>query len=75
MKSILTPLVLALLLLVAGVASWTLGQAQERMAQVETQVATMDYGAVADDESGGDGSSMHGRSSPIDRLILLRRTG
>jgi hypothetical protein len=50
MKSILTPLVLALLLLAAGVASWTLGQAQERMAQVETQVATLEYGAVADDD-------------------------
>ena len=50
MKSILTPLVLAVLLLIAGVAAWTLGQAQERMAQVETQVATLDYGAVADDD-------------------------
>ena len=49
MTSIFTPLVLAFLLLVAGVVSWTLGQAQERMAQVETQVATMEYGAVADD--------------------------
>ena len=50
MKSILTPLVLAVLLLIAGVAAWTLGQAQERMAQVETQVATLEYGAVADDD-------------------------
>jgi HAMP domain-containing protein len=50
MKSILAPLVLALLLLVAGVVSWTLGQAQERMAQVEAQVATMEYGAVVDDD-------------------------
>ena len=50
MKSIFTPLALAVLLLIAGVAAWTLGQAQERMARVETQVATMDYGAVADDD-------------------------
>jgi hypothetical protein len=50
MKSIVAPLVLALLLLAAGAAFWTLGSAQERIAQVETQVATMDYGAVADDD-------------------------
>ena len=63
MKSILTPLVLALLLLAAGVAAWTLGQAQERMAQVETQVATMDYGAVADDDG------------ELDRFAGLRDAG
>jgi len=51
MKSILTPLVLAFLLLAAGVIVWTLGRAQERIAQVETQVATMEYAAVADDDA------------------------
>ena len=49
MKSILPPLLLALLLLAAGVVCWTLGQAQERIARFETEVATMKYGVVADD--------------------------
>jgi hypothetical protein len=56
MKNIVTPLVLALLLLAAGGAAWTLGRAQERIAQVETQVATMEYGAVADDDGDLDRS-------------------
>src|SRR5687767_8585146 len=50
MKSIVTPLVLAILLLAAGAVSWTLGRAQERIAQVETQVATLEYGGVAEDD-------------------------
>jgi len=50
MKNIVAPLVLALLLLAAGVAAWTLGAAQERIAQVDREVATMEYGAVADDD-------------------------
>ena len=50
MKNIVTPLVLAILLLAAGVASWTLGRAQERIAQVETQVATLEHAAVVDDD-------------------------
>ena len=49
MTSILTPLVIALALLAAGICSWTLGEAQERIALAETQVATLEYGAVADD--------------------------
>jgi hypothetical protein len=48
MKNIVTPLVLALILLVAGLVCWTLGEAQEQIAQVKTQVTTMEYGAVAD---------------------------
>jgi|SRR5688572_7478264 hypothetical protein len=56
MKRIVTPLVLALLLLVAGLILWTLGRAQERIALVERQVATMDYGAVADDDGDLDRS-------------------
>jgi hypothetical protein len=47
MKSTLTPLILAFLLLVAGSVCWTLGQAQDRIARASTEVATMEFGAVA----------------------------
>jgi hypothetical protein len=50
MKSALTPLFLALLLLAAGVVCWTLGQAQDTVARANTEVATMEFGAVATDE-------------------------
>jgi hypothetical protein len=47
MKSIVTPLVLAVVLLGTGLASWSLGQAQTRIAEVERQVATMEYDTVS----------------------------
>jgi hypothetical protein len=46
MKSTLTPLILAFLLLAAGSVCWTLGQAQDRIARASTEVATMEFGAV-----------------------------
>jgi hypothetical protein len=47
MKSAITPLILAILLLAAGAVCWTLGQAQDRIARATTDVATMEFGAVA----------------------------
>jgi hypothetical protein len=51
MRRIANPLILAFALLAAGWVSWTLGQAQERIARAKTQIATLEYDAVADDES------------------------
>jgi len=53
MKSTLTPLIVALLLLVAGGVCWTLGEAQDRIARAKTEVATLEFGAVA--TGNGDG--------------------
>jgi hypothetical protein len=66
MKRILAPLVVALLLLAAGLATWTLGQAEERVARAKTLLSTLEYEtlvaadpisgeAVAEDN--GDGPS------------------
>ena len=52
MKSIVTPLILAFLLLAAGGVLWTLGQAQDRIARAKTEVATMEFGAVAPENPG-----------------------
>ena len=49
MKSIATPTILALVLLAAGGVCWTLGQAQDRVAHMTTQVMTMGYKAVVED--------------------------
>jgi hypothetical protein len=54
MKSTITPLVLAFLLLVAGAVCWTLGQAQDRIARATTEVATMEFGAVATGSPGSE---------------------
>jgi len=53
MKSTVTPLILAFLLLAAGGMLWTLGQAQDRIARAMTEVATMDFGAVAPENNDG----------------------
>ena len=53
MKSTVTPLILAFLLLAAGGLLWTLGQAQDRIARAMTEVATMDFGAVAPENNDG----------------------
>jgi len=53
MKSIVTPLILAFLLLVAGGVLWTLGQAQDRIARAKTEVATMEFGTVAHENNDG----------------------
>jgi hypothetical protein len=47
MKSPLTPFLLALLLGAAGFVSWTLGEAHERVARADAQVAMLEYAAVA----------------------------
>ena len=47
MKSMLMPLVLALLLAGAGAMFWTLGSAQQRLVRIRTSVATLDYAPVA----------------------------
>jgi hypothetical protein len=49
MKSVLTPTILAVALLAAGAVCWTLGQAEDRAAQVTTRVMTMGYKDVAED--------------------------
>ena len=49
MKRILAPLVVAVLLFVAGLATWMLGQAEERVARAKSQLSTLDYGALASD--------------------------
>jgi hypothetical protein len=54
MKSTLMPFVLAILLLLAGSVSWTLGQAQDRIARAKTEVVTMEFGAVAPGGESGD---------------------
>ena len=56
MRSIVAPLILALVLLAAGAASWTLGQAEERIARVKTQIATLEYEAIAADDGGREGA-------------------
>src|SRR5580692_1406557 len=56
MKSTLTPIVLAFLLLAAGAACWTLGQAQDRLARANTGVATMEFGTVT--PGGNDGEEL-----------------
>ena len=50
MKSILTPTILAIVFLATGGVCWTLGQAEDRVARVTTQVMTMGYKVVADTE-------------------------
>jgi hypothetical protein len=55
MRSILVPLIAALLLLLAGVAFWTLGEAEEQVARVKTELATMDFGAVGFPRRAGRG--------------------
>ena len=54
MKRTVTPLVLAFLLLAAGGVLWTLGQAQDRIARAKTDVATMEFGAVAPENPGNN---------------------
>ena len=53
MKSTLTPLILALLLLAAGFVCWTLGEAQDVVARAKTEVATLEFGAVAPGNNDG----------------------
>ena len=65
MKSILTPTILALVLLAAGGVCWTLGQAEERAAQVTTQVMTLGYKAVTDDARPLDSSLSYAARVPI----------
>jgi hypothetical protein len=55
MKHVLMPLILALLLVGAGVASWTLGNAQERLARDNTRVATLDFTPVVNQPAGAGG--------------------
>jgi hypothetical protein len=48
MKSLLMPIVLALLLAGAGAVLWALGNGQDRIARLRTSAATLDYAPVAD---------------------------
>src|ERR1700704_4611989 len=57
MKSTVTPLILAFLLLAAGGVLWTLGQAQDRIALAKTEVATMEFAAVARENPGNPGNN------------------
>jgi hypothetical protein len=68
MKRILAPLIVAVLLFVAGFAMWMLGQAEERVARAKTLLSTLDHEALAagtdsvsEDtvvDNGSDGSSL-----------------
>lgn len=60
MKRMLAPLVVALLLFAAGAVSWTLGQAEEQVARLKTQVSTMEYTALAPDLAEGAGDTGNG---------------
>jgi hypothetical protein len=65
MKSILTPTILAFVLLASGGLCWTLGQAQERAARVTTEVMTMGYKAVAEDAEPLDASLTYAARVPL----------
>jgi hypothetical protein len=65
MKSILTPTILALVLLAAGSVCWTLGQAEERIARMTRQVMTMGYQAVAEDAEPLDASLAYATRVPL----------
>ncbi len=65
MKSILTPTILAFVLLAAGGICLTLGQAEERAAQVTTQVMTLGYKAVTDEARPLDSSVSYAARLPI----------
>ena len=65
MKSILTPTILALVLLAAGLVCWTLGQAEDRVARVTTEVMTMGYKAVAEDAEPLDASLAYAARVPL----------
>ena len=65
MKSILTPTILALVLLAAGSVCWMLGQAEDRVARVTTQVMTMGYTAVAEDAEPLDASITYAARVPL----------
>ena len=72
MKSVLTPIVLALLLLAAGSVSWMLGQSQEQLAGLKAQVLSMDYGAVANEAEPADSSLSYAARVPTGgRLMSL----
>ncbi|HEY3044977.1 MAG TPA: hypothetical protein VGJ39_13170 [Vicinamibacterales bacterium] len=65
MKSTLTPTIVAVVLLAGGTVCWTLGQAEDRVAHVTTQVMTMGYKAVAEDAGPADPSLTYGARVPI----------
>jgi hypothetical protein len=65
MKSILTPAVLALVLLAAGAVCWTLGAAEERAARLTADVMTLGYKAVADDSRPAGRSVAYAARVPI----------
>jgi hypothetical protein len=47
MKSSITPLIVAIVLLAAGGLSWSLGKTQDRIARAKSDVATLEFGTVA----------------------------
>jgi hypothetical protein len=61
----LTPTILALVLLAAGSVCWMLGQAEDRVARVTTQVMTMGYTAVAEDAEPLDASIAYASRVPL----------
>ena len=65
MKSILTPSILAFLLLAAGGVCWALGQAQDRAARLTTEVMTMDYRPVAEDDEASEPSLTYAARVPM----------
>jgi len=65
MKSILMPAILALVLLAAGSVCWTLGQAEDRVARLTTEVMTMGYKAVAEDAEPLDASLTYAARVPL----------
>jgi hypothetical protein len=64
MKRMLMPIVVAVLLAGAGAVFWTLGNAEERLARVQTSVATLDHAAVADGQDEADGAIAYAARVP-----------
>src|SRR3954471_13712372 len=69
MRSTLTPLIVALLLFAAGALCWVLGEAQDRIARAKTDVATLEFGAVA--PGGHDGEELDRSLGYAGRLPLI----
>jgi hypothetical protein len=54
MKSVLGPVVIAVLLALAGGGLWMAGQSERRLAAVHQQIATLRYGDVTNEDDEGD---------------------
>src|SRR5262245_57268827 len=65
MRSVVIPLLLALVLALTGSAFWRGGQADRRVAEVHHQLATLQYAAAAESGADVEGSLDFERRVPI----------